>query len=173
MLEATGRLDEEHRVIERALPMMEHVDGVGEGDAQVVEFFRMFVDACHHRKEEIVLFPALEARGVPRNKGLIRELLQEHGDGRRMLREIGGLLHPAQDEFADSRILLRRRVRDYVAHLRKHIAKEDAQLWPLAERVLTPDDDANIAVGYDDIDETEFGMVNYKRYLAWTRQWAA
>jgi hemerythrin-like domain-containing protein len=173
MLEATRRLEEEHRMIERALPMMERVEGIGEGDAQVVEFFRMFVDACHHRKEETVLFPVLEARGVPRSKGLIRELLQEHGAGRRMLRDIGGLLHPADDDFENSRLLLRRRGRDYVAYLRKHIAKEEAQLWPLAERVLTPDDDANIAVGYDDVDETDFGMQNYKRYLTWTRQWAA
>jgi hemerythrin-like domain-containing protein len=173
MLEATRLLEEEHRVIERAIPMMERVDGIGEGDAQVLEFFRNFVDACHHRKEETILFPALEARGVPRSQGLIRELLQEHGAGRRMLRDMGGLLHPAQDDFGNSRLLIRRRGRDYVALLRKHIAKEEAQLWPLAERVLTPDDDANIAVGYEDVDQTDLGISNYKRYLAWTRQWAA
>jgi hemerythrin-like domain-containing protein len=31
---------------------------------QLLEFFRIFVDKCHHGKEEDLLFPALEAVGV-------------------------------------------------------------------------------------------------------------
>ena len=166
-------LSGEHRVIEQGLPMMARLDGLGGGEEQVVEFFRTFADACHHHKEEIVLFPAMERRGVPRTQGLLHELLQEHGTGRRMLHEIAGLLHPAQDDFETSRRLLRGRVAAYVSHLRAHIAKEESQLWPLAERVLTADDDAEISAGYDNVEQNEIGMQNYKRYLAWTRQWAA
>ncbi|HVP22916.1 MAG TPA: hemerythrin domain-containing protein, partial [Conexivisphaerales archaeon] len=33
---------------------------------QIMEFFVVFVDKCHHGKEEEFLFPALEEAGVPR-----------------------------------------------------------------------------------------------------------
>jgi hemerythrin-like domain-containing protein len=32
----------------------------------LLEFFRLFADRCHHGKEEDLLFPLLESRGLPR-----------------------------------------------------------------------------------------------------------
>ena len=37
--------------------------------AQLIEFFRTFVDKCHHSKEEDLLFPALEEVGVSKKEG--------------------------------------------------------------------------------------------------------
>ncbi|MBM4388754.1 MAG: hemerythrin domain-containing protein, partial [Deltaproteobacteria bacterium] len=41
---------------------IEHLDGV-------VEFIRAFADKCHHAKEENLLFPAMEAAGIPKDGG--------------------------------------------------------------------------------------------------------
>jgi hypothetical protein len=41
--------------------------------AQLIEFFRTFVDNCHRRKEEALLFPALEEIGVSREGGHWRD----------------------------------------------------------------------------------------------------
>ena len=48
---------------------------------QVLEFLKVFVDRCHHAKEEEILFPALEAAGILRDGGPIGVLLQEHQIG--------------------------------------------------------------------------------------------
>ena len=45
-LEATGNLSKEHFV-------------------GILEFLKVFVDKCHHAKEEELLFPALVTAGVP------------------------------------------------------------------------------------------------------------
>jgi hemerythrin-like domain-containing protein len=176
-MEATRRLQEEHRAIEKAIPMLERLlgrhTGISIGSDQVLEFFRGFADAGHHHKEEVVLFPALEARGVPRREGLVFELLKEHGAGRRLMREIVGLLGPASEDYENCRALLANRIDDYVDHLRAHIEREETQLWPLVQRTLSPEDDRAIAAGYDRVDGEEVGQRNYRRYLEWARMWAA
>ena len=48
----------------------EHLD-------QLFEFFGVFVDRCHHGKEEALLFPALEAVGIGNNGGPIGVMLRE------------------------------------------------------------------------------------------------
>ena len=49
---------------------------------QLIEFFRTFVDRCHHSKEEDLLFPALEEVGVSKKEGPIGVMLKEHQQGR-------------------------------------------------------------------------------------------
>jgi len=66
-----------------------HVSGDLE---QLMDFFRGFVDRCHHGKEEDVLFPELEKRGVLRDGGPIGVMLSEHAMGRRHIREIAEAL---------------------------------------------------------------------------------
>ena len=47
-----------------------------------MDFLSIFVDKCHHGKEEEFLFPALEAKGVKREGGPIGVMLHEHEQGR-------------------------------------------------------------------------------------------
>ena len=66
----TEILSDEHRVIERVLGALEEltrlpVSGSVERWQKALEFFRHFADQCHHFKEEKVLFPAMEAHGIP------------------------------------------------------------------------------------------------------------
>lgn len=171
-MEAIDQLRGEHRVIEKAIPMLERVAVTFVGGDQVLEFLREFLDKCHHGKEELYLFPALVARGVPRQEGLVRELLVEHGVGRRYVKEIAGLLHPAtKDENGESRHLLDAVVPELVALLREHIAKEDTQLWPLAERTLSPEDDGALLAGFAELQQNLIGERQYCKYLSWARLW--
>jgi hemerythrin-like domain-containing protein len=171
-MEFTEQLREEHRVIEKALPMLERLASTFVGAEQVLEFFRVFVDQCHHGKEELYLFPALETRGVKRREGLLRELLVEHGVTRRYVRDIAGLIHPATvDENRDARQLLDDLVPELVALLQEHIEKEDTQLWPLAEQTLTAEDGAALLAGFADLQQNLIGERDYRRYLCWARLW--
>ena len=57
-----------------------------------VEFFRLFADACHHAKEEDLLFPLLEAKGIPREGGPIGVMLHEHQLARQHTRAMADAL---------------------------------------------------------------------------------
>lgn len=144
-MDPTTILMEEHRVIEGVLDSLETAAGrlrAGEPvDPGVflmaVDFIRGFADGSHHRKEEGVLFPAMEAAGVPREAGPIGVMLAEHEQGRQFTaamrasaeklkagdtRAAGDLVHSALG---------------YVALLRGHIMKEDNVLFPMADQVIT------------------------------------
>ena len=68
---ATQRLREEHVWILRVADVLERLVEASEAGAAMdfeavedcVTFVRLFADACHHGKEEDLLFPALEERG--------------------------------------------------------------------------------------------------------------
>ena len=78
-MKATQTLIHEHEVITQGLAVLDAMatrlargEGVPAHDLeQLLEFFSVFADGCHHAKEERILFPALEAAGMPRDGGPI------------------------------------------------------------------------------------------------------
>jgi hemerythrin-like domain-containing protein len=71
----------------RALEKTGRLPDKGHGE-EILDFLVVFVDKCHHGKEEGLLFPALEAVGVSRNGGPIGVLLEEHRKGRSLTAEM-------------------------------------------------------------------------------------
>ena len=77
MPEGTGILRKEHEAILKMLGATEaaahRIQSGGTVPTEtlegLIEFFRMFGDKCHHGKEEDLLFPLLESRGLPRSGG--------------------------------------------------------------------------------------------------------
>ena len=90
-------LKQEHKVILRVMRVLRTlVARSGSGDGfeldslkQCVGFFRYFADACHHAKEEDLLFPVLESRGVPKEGGPIGVMLYEHSVARKLTAQMG------------------------------------------------------------------------------------
>src|SRR3989337_556391 len=83
----TEVLGDEHRVIERVLAAVEKLLAAAPAPSlshwkKVLDFISNFADQCHHLKEEKLLFPAMEAQGIPRDGGPIGGMLMEHGAGR-------------------------------------------------------------------------------------------
>src|SRR3989304_6062306 len=91
---ATNCLKEEHRGVDRMLNIGEAATKRLEAGRDVptdlfpsaVDFFRGFTDGCHHAKEEVKLFLAMEQRGIPREGGPIGVMLMEHDQGRAFVR---------------------------------------------------------------------------------------
>jgi hemerythrin-like domain-containing protein len=131
---ATAALRAEHVLILRALDVLEAAaerDGEGQADpawVALTEWLRDFADARHHAKEERLLFPALEAAGVPRPGGPIEVLLEEHEQGRALVGALREAAPAQRPELA----------REYGRLLRAHIAKEDEILFDLADAMLDP-----------------------------------
>ena len=99
-----------------------------------VGFLQEFADKCHHGKEEGLLFPALADSGVQEVADPLGVLLQEHEEGRRWMAAMSAAIGPVVDAAAFIRA-----AQGYAALLQSHIGKENNVLFPMAERVLSPE----------------------------------
>ena len=141
-------LKSEHRVIERVLRVLETLvvrseQGQGfelEPLQQCVEFFRLFADACHHAKEEDLLFPVLEERGIPREGGPIGVMLYEHSQARMFTREMNVALAAFESGDSGGEARFRDAARQYLTLLINHIYKEDNILFNMGDNVMTEAD---------------------------------
>ncbi len=136
-------LMDEHRLIEQVLDAIDGMLIEGSFDAGfltgALDFLRNFADGCHHEKEEQHLFPALELAGVPRVGGPIDCMLQDHDEGRGLLRVVESNLAAAGRGENPARTAVCSALRRYVEMLRRHIEKEDNILFVIAENMLPPD----------------------------------
>jgi len=141
---ATSRLREEHQLILQVADAMQALlaeaggpdglDFVTIGDC--VTFIRLFADACHHGKEEDLLFPELEAAGMSRHQGPIAVMLYEHEQGRAFARQMADSLEPAREGDAQALAALQGAARGYVDLIRGHILKEDRILFEMADQAV-------------------------------------
>jgi hemerythrin-like domain-containing protein len=130
----------------------------------MLDFFRGFADRCHHTKEELYLFPMMEKRGAPRDSGPLAVMLEEHTLGRIYLKTLAKALtltdkgdHSAIDEVGQN-------LGAYVDLLRAHIAKENKVLFPLADSILTPADQAELVKAFAEVEAKEMGEGTHEKY---------
>ncbi len=165
MQDATKILRQEHEVILRILDVTEKNAQALEAGAQVpaevlsntIEFLRLYADRQHHGKEEDLLFPEVEKKGMPREGGPIGMMLIEHKFGRGRIARMAEAAESyksgnreAGAQWADAAL-------DYVALLREHIAKENNILFVMAERMLLPADQQRLAAEFDGVDKNKMG----------------
>ena len=103
--------------------------------ARCVEFIRLFADACHHGKEEDLLFPVLESRGIPREGGPIEVMLYEHQMARELTKEMSQALALFRTGDVAAKRQFCQAARNYIDLLTKHIFKEDNILFNMGARV--------------------------------------
>lgn len=114
-----------------------------------VTFIRLFADACHHGKEEGLLFPALEDQGLPRDTGPIAVMLHEHRLGREATAVMSAALPEAREGDAGARTRLMHAGRNYIDLIRGHIGKEDHVLFHMADQMVTGESRARLCAAYD------------------------
>lgn len=74
-------------ILETMIKKLRSNQPVPKNDLQdMVKFLKLFADKCHHGKEEGLLFPAMEAVGISKDKGPIGQMLIEHDLGRKYIR---------------------------------------------------------------------------------------
>ena len=154
----------EHELILEALDALEKkVAAIQTGAApdhvyfeKAVAFLRGFADRCHHGKEEDLLFKRMAERGIPVQGGPIAVMLSEHQAGRAFIRGIAegaaklGTDPPATTQIAEN-------ARGYVDLLRAHSGKENNILFPMADRVLGPEDQAHLSKEFERFEAQETG----------------
>lgn len=165
-------LKEEHQGVKTMLRIIEAASkrygGGHEVDTRdfdaILEFLTVFVDRCHHGKEEDFLFPALEAAGVPRDQGPIGVLLHEHEQGRRL---VAGLRNAAKDFTPGDKTAgktIEKTALDYVALLGSHIEKEESVLFPMAVDMLGTDKQAELSEAFEKLEEERIGSGKHEEF---------
>jgi hemerythrin-like domain-containing protein len=173
-MEATNILREEHRVIERVLAALETATDHLLADRSIsptfflqsAEFIKGFADGRHHKKEEGVLFPAMEAAGIPADGGPIGVMLAEHDEGRRLVASMLALADKMISGDATAKEQLVQATRGYTSLLRAHILKEEGILFPMAEQAIQGVARAEVAEAFDRIEHEETGEGVQEKFLA-------
>ncbi|MDM0103300.1 hemerythrin domain-containing protein [Variovorax sp. J22R24] len=104
-----------------------------------------FPEKRHHRKESELLFPKLRAR-TPMSRALLDRLDDDHARGERRIREVEHALLAFEMLGETRRQAFEQAVERYVDFYLAHMAMEEREILPLAEKVLTQDD-------WSDLDE--------------------
>lgn len=136
-------LKDEHRKIEIVLDGLESMASAAEAGAypdvrgiqEILWFLREFTDVRHHAKEEELLFPVLELRGLPRESGPTSAMRHEHIQGRKLVKLLGTLLSEESSPVPDwEQVALASLA--YVRLLRAHIQKENHCIFEIAGQML-------------------------------------
>lgn len=160
------------KVLEAIRPRLAQGESLPADDWEsIVNFLRVFVDRCHHGKEERVLFPAVVHVADDRTRTLVEELLVEHVEGRQFVAALAaavgaGPTLPGDQErqrgfdqaAADAAIV------GYVELIRTHVLSEEKQLFPFADATLAPEFQETLQGEYDHIQSELTGAGSHEAF---------
>jgi hemerythrin-like domain-containing protein len=140
---ATAMLRDEHVLILQVVDVFERTLVAPDESApdfdvigRCVSFFRLYADACHHGKEEDLLFPELESHGLPKDDGPIAIMLHEHRLGRAFVSRMAESIDDARSGQEWAMRELRSAADGYIDLIRNHIDKEDNVLFNMADAMV-------------------------------------
>lgn len=148
MRRATEALEQEHKVIQKAVAVMAQIvtqlefrhTVSAEVLRDLLQFMREFSEQCHHGKEESFFFPYLESKGVPSTGCPLSALRSEHVKSRQLLGDLNSAAAAYINDVERGRLTLIQVLQNLVALYPAHIWKEDYLLFPMADKILAESD---------------------------------
>ena len=173
-MKATDQLRNEHKGVLLMIAILEKIAAklAGEGSLNkehlegMLEFFSVFVDKCHHGKEEDLLFPAYEAAGVPNKNGPIGVLLAEHEEGRGYVKGMSEAFQGFRKSEPYSAARIVEYATKYSALLKQHIDKEDTVLYPMGDAKLSEEKNKELLAGFAVIETERVGAGKHEQFHA-------
>ncbi len=164
-MKATADLRSEHGGVARMLGIMDVMAArAGRGERvdlddlqRVIEFLHVFVDKCHHTKEEQLLFPAIRAAGMTAVEPAVRSLLADHIRGREYVARIQAALVRLAERDEAALADLDAAMTDYTELLRAHIHREEGDCFTPADRELPAAVQDELEEGYERIEREVVG----------------
>ncbi|MGA3164089.1 MAG: hemerythrin domain-containing protein [Verrucomicrobiota bacterium] len=159
---ATQVMEAEHRTIETVVKALGNlalaIEKGQPADAALlktaVEFFRVYADKLHHGKEEALFFPMLVKRGVPPQGCPIGGLTHEHERGRALVCTLEESIAFYEQRKPGAQDSLVQTLRKIVNLYQNHIWKEDAMVFPMADKILTEADQKELSGKFAGVDRS-------------------
>jgi hemerythrin-like domain-containing protein len=144
----------EHEIISKAGEVITAMDGRWETrpDAyeaalrDLISFFVSYSDGFHHRKEEIILFPALRKHPDFYTPDILDELEDHHQTFRDHVGQLEAAIAEQRYEAAQARL------QRYFKELLDHIAMENDELFVMAGSVLSESELERMYFQFQDVD---------------------
>lgn len=169
---ATEVLKHEHKIVLLILGAAKReaqfIQDTGRMDSEkldkILDFLKIFVDQCHHGKEEEYLFPKMHEKGMADDRGPIAVMLQEHERGRQRVKAIGEALTQAKAGDSRAKETLAVNLCAYIEHLQTHIDKENNVLFPMADQLFTPEDQRALVEAFEKHEAEEIGEGVHEKF---------
>jgi hemerythrin-like domain-containing protein len=173
-MDPTSELKAEHEAVRRTVRILRRIGQEIESAGAVtqgadlddlLEFFTVFVDRCHHGKEEKALFPALRETGDDPGVGLLDQLIDEHQKGRVLVGEMASALERYREkEDGSAAALFARAAGAYGDLLEAHVRREDGRLLPAMEQSLSGAALSAVEQEFERIEREEVGAGRHEAF---------
>lgn len=170
-MKATQQLKDEHEGVKIMLSILEQVcrqlEAKGSLNKEhfegILEFLKVFVDKCHHGKEEDLLFPTLITLGVPK-EGPISTALHQHELGRNHIKAMtkSFAMFMTGDKSSSQDIM--QNVQGYIALLKDHIEMENNVLFVAADNRLSEQKQDELLEGFEKIERERIGIGKHEEF---------
>ncbi len=129
----------------------------------ILEFFQIFVDKCHHGKEEDLLFPAMIQAGIP-EQGPIEAMLTEHTTGRGHIKTISQTFDRFKSGDTAAAAPLAHECEQYITLMLDHIYKENNILYPMGESRFIKETDDQLYLDFETLEQERIGTGKHEEF---------
>jgi hemerythrin-like domain-containing protein len=173
-------LHEEHRNVERLLRALEsQIETFGDGGAPdydiivgVADYFLGYPDRCHHPKEDLIAAKLKQAH--PEAIAALPDLSGEHRALHQAAQAFRETVSALLNETDIPRASIVDAGRAFIDSQRRHLQMEESHFLPVADRLLTPADWADLDIRRSEQTDPVFGdrveemfRTLSRRLLAW------
>ena len=168
---AVSGIKAEHRALARILGAMQlwvahYRDAASPTDLALFEAMLRYIeevpDRLHHPREDAVLFPAVAAHECGRE--LVTELEREHAYGTPMLNELRRAYEALRQRAPNALNQLSSAVDEFAEFYWLHMRKEEQQLLPLAEDLLSAEQWERVESAFCNESDPLFGAAKSEKY---------
>ena len=151
-------LVDEHKLIKRLIALIPFIskslDLASEEGKQLVldgvDFIKTYADSFHHAKEEDLLFKYFDE-----DSEIVSAFNEGHVNARNHVKNI------VEGVTEQDSARVTEHLEEYMELLQGHIQREDEILYPWMDRSISPEQEAELAKSFDEVDE-KFSDVNSK-----------
>lgn len=172
IVKATQVLVTEHKAVLAILKVLEKINQRIENEEQVeikhleqiLEFIKVFVDECHHAKEEVYLIPTVVKLGIDDHDNLIKTILEQHNKGRFYANELKQAVESYKNGEKSALAQIVENAQSYINLLNIHIDKENNLFFKRSDVVLTDVKQEELYKNFEKIEEEKIGIGKHEEF---------
>lgn len=171
-MKATEQLIAEHEAVKLVLRIFQVISANIQKGREInnnhldrlLEFLKVFVDKCHHTKEEELLFPLLQKKNPNRIGGPVGVMLNEHVQGRSLIKQISQEIEKYNKDAKNEGPKIIEGLGKYTSLLSQHIRKENEILFPMADSILSESEQNKLFEAFEELETNRIGLGTHEGF---------